>query len=73
MKRFLEVTGSLLLIFGIAGVVRELTDGWFKLLGMTRFLTENVAFLHGHEVFANIVVAALGVAVLVLSDRVPRR
>ncbi|MFF5971143.1 hypothetical protein ACFY7C_06400 [Streptomyces sp. NPDC012769] len=73
MKRFLEVTGFLLMIFGLAGVVRELTDGWFRLLGMTRFLTENVGFLQGHEVFANIVIAALGVAILVVSDRVPRR
>ncbi|MFF1506421.1 hypothetical protein [Streptomyces sp. NPDC058326] len=73
MKKFMEVTGFLLALFGVAGVVRELTDGWFRLLGVTRFLTENVGFLEGREVFANIVIAVLGVVILIVSDRVPRK
>ncbi|MFI8826172.1 hypothetical protein [Streptomyces sp. NPDC053431] len=70
MKRFLEVTGFLLMVVGVCGVIRELTDGWFKLMGVTRFLTESVWFLQGHELFANIVLAALGLVIMVASDRV---
>ncbi|MER8230931.1 hypothetical protein ACIRQY_00210 [Streptomyces sp. NPDC101490] len=70
MKRFLEVTGFLLAAFGAAGVVRELTDGWFRFMGLTRFLTENVEFLQGRELFANIVIMVLGVVLMIVSDRV---
>ncbi|MEV5971592.1 hypothetical protein [Streptomyces sp. NPDC051921] len=70
MKRVLEVTGFLVMVFGVCGVIRELTDGWFKLMGVTRFLTDGVWFLQGHELFANIVIAVLGLIVLVVSDRV---
>ncbi|MEU6975137.1 MULTISPECIES: hypothetical protein [unclassified Streptomyces] len=72
MKRFLEVTGFLVMVFGVCGVVRELTDGWFKLMGVTRFLTDHVWFLEGRELFANIVIAALGLVIMVVSDRVPK-
>ncbi|MBD0711897.1 MULTISPECIES: hypothetical protein [unclassified Streptomyces] len=72
MKRFLEVTGFLLALFGVAGVVRELTGGWFSFLGATRFLTEHVGFLEGRELFTNIVVAVLGLVLMVVSDRVPK-
>ncbi|WP_017236848.1 hypothetical protein [Streptomyces sp. SS] len=72
MKRFLEVVGFLLTVFGVCGVIRELTDGWFKLMGLTRFLTDNVGFLEGREVFANIVIAVLGLVLMVASDRVPK-
>ncbi|MFC8916191.1 hypothetical protein ACFT5C_10510 [Streptomyces sp. NPDC057116] len=68
MKKILEVTGSLVLIVGVCGVLRELT-GWFPFMGVTRFLTENVGFLHGRELFANIVIAVVGFAVLMTSDR----
>ncbi|MFE2016106.1 hypothetical protein [Streptomyces sp. NPDC059491] len=59
-------------MFGVCGVVRELTDGWFRLMGLTRFLTDNVWFLEGREVFANIVIAVLGLVLMIVSDRVPR-
>ncbi|RST11187.1 hypothetical protein E2C00_23305 [Streptomyces sp. WAC05374] len=68
MKKILEVIGSLVLIVGVCGVLRELT-GWFPFMGVTRFLTENVGFLHGRELFANIVIAVVGFAVLMTSDR----
>ncbi|MFI8519580.1 hypothetical protein ACIGEZ_17340 [Streptomyces sp. NPDC085481] len=70
MKRILEVTGFLVMVFGVCGVIRELTDGWFRLMGVTRFLTENVGFLQGHELFANILIAALGLVIMIMSDRV---
>ncbi|MGW6389035.1 hypothetical protein ACWFR1_00725 [Streptomyces sp. NPDC055103] len=72
MKRFLEVAGFLLVVFGVCGVIRELTDGWFRLMGLTRFLTDNVWFLEGRELFVNIVVAVLGLVLMIVSDRVPK-
>lgn len=72
MKRFLEVTGFLVMVFGVCGVVRELTGGWFGLMGATRFLTDHVGFLEGRELFANIVIAALGLVIMIVSDRVPK-
>ncbi|MFF8606062.1 hypothetical protein ACF06X_09005 [Streptomyces sp. NPDC015346] len=71
MKKFLEILGALVLIGGVSGVLRELT-GWFPFMGFTRFLTENVWFLDGRELFANIVIAVLGLVVLILSDRVKK-
>ncbi|MET9373926.1 hypothetical protein ABZX98_07225 [Streptomyces sp. NPDC002992] len=70
MKRFLEVLGFLTMVVGVCGVIRELTDGWFRLMGVTRFLTENVWFLEGRELFANIVIAVLGLVIMIASDRV---
>ncbi|MEU4076322.1 hypothetical protein DEJ45_06785 [Streptomyces venezuelae] len=73
MKKFLEVTGFLLALFGVAGVVRDLTDGWFGLFGVTGFLTDNVWFLEGRELFTNIVIAVLGLVLMILSDRVAKK
>ncbi|MFB6835688.1 hypothetical protein [Streptomyces sp. NPDC056361] len=72
MKRFLEIAGFLLTVLGVCGVIRELTDGWFRLMGLTRFLTENVALLEGREVFANIVIAVVGLVLMIVSDRVSK-
>ncbi|MFD3530326.1 hypothetical protein [Streptomyces sp. NPDC058664] len=72
MKGFLEGLGALLLVSGIAGVIRELTDGWFRFLGLTRFLTENVGFLEGRELFANIVIAVLGLVVAIAGSRIAK-
>lgn len=70
MRKLLEGAGFLLVVFGVCGVIRELTDGWFKLMGLTRFLTENVWFTQGRELFVNIVIAVLGLVLLIVSDRV---
>ncbi|WP_030692986.1 hypothetical protein [Streptomyces globisporus] len=72
MKGFLEGLGALLLVSGIAGVIRELTDGWFRFLGLTRFLTENVGFLQGRELFANIVIAVLGLVLAIAGSRIAK-
>ncbi|MFG2115267.1 hypothetical protein ACGFRB_22010 [Streptomyces sp. NPDC048718] len=70
MKRILEVTGFVVMVFGVCGVLRELTGGWFRLIGATRLLTDHVWFLEGRELFANIVIAALGLVIMIVSDRV---
>lgn len=67
------MTGFLLTVFGVCGVVRELTDGWFSFMGATRFLTEHVGFLEGREVYANIVIAGLGLVLMIVSERVEKR
>ncbi|MFC9595129.1 hypothetical protein ACFTUC_35715 [Streptomyces sp. NPDC056944] len=69
MKKFLEGLGAILLVAGVAGVIREMTGGWFHFLGLTRFLTENVGFLEGRELYANIVVAVLGLALAIGASR----
>ncbi|MCS0635360.1 hypothetical protein NX801_06755 [Streptomyces sp. LP05-1] len=73
MKKSLEILGMVVLVAGVCGVVRELTGGWFRFMGFTRYLTEGVGLLHGKEVFVNVVVAVLGLALLGLADRVGRR
>ncbi|MEV4428089.1 hypothetical protein ACN9M0_29535 [Streptomyces sp. R-07] len=72
MKRFLESLGGLLFVAGVAGVIRELTDGWFRFLGLTRFLTENVGFLEGRELFTNIVIAVLGLVLAISGSRIAK-
>ncbi|MFF8841577.1 hypothetical protein ACF08N_02430 [Streptomyces sp. NPDC015127] len=67
MKKILEVVGFLLFVWGAAGVLHELT-GWFKLWGVVARLD----FLDGHELYASIVLAVLGGALMVASDRVGR-
>ncbi|MFB7579287.1 hypothetical protein [Streptomyces hydrogenans] len=73
MRKFLEVSGFLLCVFGVCGVIRELTDGWFSFMGLTRFLTDHAWFLEGREVFANIVIAVLGLVLMIVSDRVEKK
>lgn len=70
MKRILEGIGGLLLVAGVAGVIRELTGGRFHFMGLTRFLTENVGFLEGRELFANIVVAVFGLVLVIGAGRI---
>ncbi|MGW1493513.1 hypothetical protein [Streptomyces sp. NPDC002402] len=68
MKKILEAIGMLLLVAGACGVLRELT-GWFRFMGFTRFVTDHVGFLHGREIFANVVIGVVGFAVLMIADQ----
>ena len=68
MKKILEGVGMVLLVTGGCGVLHELT-GWFRFIGFTRWFTEYLGFLHGRELFANIVIAVVGFAVLMIADR----
>ncbi|MFD9034794.1 hypothetical protein ACFVZW_27200 [Streptomyces sp. NPDC059567] len=67
MKKMVEFVGGVVLIGGIAGVLRELT-GWFPFMGFTRFLTENVSFLEGREILTNVAIAVLGFAIVMIAD-----
>ncbi|MEU5422159.1 hypothetical protein ACFY1P_13025 [Streptomyces sp. NPDC001407] len=65
MKKLLEGVGATLLIAGISTIVHECT-GWFRLWGVVRY----IGFLKGYEIYAGILLAVLGVAVLIASDAV---
>ncbi|MEV0091233.1 hypothetical protein [Streptomyces sp. NPDC050738] len=67
MKKIFEVAGVLLLINGVGGLLHAWFD-WFPLTG----LVARIGFLDGYEVFADIVLAVAGLAVLIASERVPR-
>lgn len=68
MKKIFEVAGFLLFVWGVGGVVHELT-GWFKLWGVV----DRLDFLDGYEMFASIVLAVVGVVLMVAADRSPKR
>ena len=63
MKKFVELIGTLVVINGIAGIVHEFT-GWFDLWVIVRYLK----FLDGYEIFANIVLIVLGVAIVTAAN-----
>ncbi|MFD7231131.1 hypothetical protein [Streptomyces sp. NPDC059881] len=69
MRKILEFIGAALIIVGVCGVLRQLTGGWFALMGFTRWLIEPVGFLDGKELYAHIVLAVLGVAFLTAAGR----
>ncbi|MEU2871113.1 hypothetical protein ABZ769_18175 [Streptomyces olivoreticuli] len=68
MKKLLEGIGVILLMGGISTVVHEFT-GFFRLWGVVRY----IGFLKGYEIYAGIVLAVLGMALLIASDTVKRK
>ncbi|MGV9314668.1 hypothetical protein ACWDR0_21155 [Streptomyces sp. NPDC003691] len=67
MKKILESVGGVVLVLGLAGVVRELT-GWFPFLGVTGLLTENVGLLREQPLFTNVVVAVVGFVTVMIGE-----
>lgn len=63
MKKAFELLGVLLVIDGLAGIVHEWT-GWFGLWVIVPYLK----FLHGYEIFANIVLAVIGVVIVTIAN-----
>ncbi|MEW2581382.1 hypothetical protein [Streptomyces syringium] len=68
MKKILEVLGFILVVQGAMAVLHEVTD-WFGNWGVVR----HIGFLDGYELYAGIVLAVLGIAICVASDRGKRR
>ena len=66
MKSFLGLLCFLLLTQGAGGLVYELTDGWFRLWA----LTHRIGFLDGYQVYVDISLILLGLAVGAAGDRV---
>ncbi|MEV2199298.1 hypothetical protein AB0E11_04700 [Streptomyces fradiae] len=69
MKRILEVLGTALLVVGGVGVVRELTDGWFAFMGVTRVVVEHLPLLRDSPLFAHVLLAVTGFGLLMTADR----
>ncbi|MFD7013748.1 hypothetical protein [Streptomyces sp. NPDC059928] len=64
MRKFLEVAGVVLLVQGVGGLLHEWT-GWFGLWTVVH----RPDALAGHEIFASVVLAVAGVAVLIAAER----
>ncbi|MFD3513693.1 hypothetical protein [Streptomyces sp. NPDC058657] len=64
MKRILEIVGSLLLLWGVGGLVHEWFD-WFRLWTVA----EKLGWFKGYEVYAHIVLTAAGLALIVAAER----
>ncbi|MCX5203275.1 hypothetical protein OG897_17715 [Streptomyces sp. NBC_00237] len=67
MKRIFEVVGFLLTLWGVGGLVHEWFD-WFKLWQFV----DRLGWFEGYEVYANIVLAVAGIALMIASERVGR-
>ncbi|MFF0741791.1 hypothetical protein ACFYVL_15445 [Streptomyces sp. NPDC004111] len=67
MKRILEVVGFLLVLWGVGGLIHEWFD-WFKLWT----IVDKLGWFEGYEIYANIVVAAAGLALIVAAERTGR-
>ncbi|MFC5147755.1 hypothetical protein [Streptomyces aureoversilis] len=65
MKKLLEGIGVILVLQGLGGVVHGLT-GWFHYWVVVRYL----GFLDGYEMYASIVLAVIGTALVIASDSV---
>ncbi|WP_329462357.1 hypothetical protein [Streptomyces sp. NBC_01431] len=68
MRKFLEVAGVVLLVQGVGGLLHEWT-GWFGLWTVVH----RPNALAGHEIFASVVLAVAGVAVLIAAERGVKR
>ncbi|MFI5806271.1 hypothetical protein [Streptomyces sp. NPDC051561] len=64
MKRILEVVGFLLLLWGVGGLVHEWFDG-FRMWTVV----DKLSWFDGYEIYANIVLAAAGLALVVAAER----
>ncbi|MGW7363453.1 hypothetical protein ACWGI8_08495 [Streptomyces sp. NPDC054841] len=69
MKKILEYIAMALIVVGVCGVLRELSGGWFALMGFTKWIIEPIGFLEGKELYAHVVLAVLGFAILMIADR----
>lgn len=76
MRKTVESAGFVLVVMGISGAIDHL---WVQpLLGgvvnaVNRYLIPRLDFLTGYELYANLTVAALGVAVIVAGSRLEER
>ncbi|MFI0976844.1 hypothetical protein ACH4SP_07420 [Streptomyces sp. NPDC021093] len=64
MKKIFEVVGFLLVLSGVAGLIHEWFEG-FKLWG----IVDKLGWFEGYEIYANIVLAVAGLALMVASAR----
>ncbi|MQA88123.1 MAG: hypothetical protein GEV03_26765 [Streptosporangiales bacterium] len=68
MRRLVQVLGVVMVLQGVGGIVGRL----FFPLPDGLFVVTYLPFLAGYEIFANLVMAVLGVVMLVAADRTSR-
>ena len=70
MRRAIQALGVLMVLTGISGAIDHLAvQPFFAFLNLVnRVVIPRLDFLDGYELFANLLLAAVGIVVLVLSD-----
>ncbi|WP_113704905.1 hypothetical protein [Nonomuraea lactucae] len=72
MRNALRFLGFVMILEGVSGTVDQIAVQPFMgvvLNAFNRFVVDRVAFFDGYEIFANLVLAVLGVAVVVAAGR----
>jgi hypothetical protein len=70
MRKAIQALGLLMVLMGISGAIDHLAvQPFFAFLNLVnRVVIPRLDFLDGYELFANLLLAAVGVVVLMLSD-----
>ncbi|GAA2696052.1 MULTISPECIES: hypothetical protein [Nonomuraea] len=71
MKGFLDITGTILLIQGVGGLINTVLGWWGWAHGL--LLVNRLPFLEGYEVFACIALGVLGFALLAAGDSMKKK
>ena len=74
MRRPVQTVGFVLVLMGISGTIDHLA--YQPILGpflnaFNRYVFPNVGVLSGYELYANLMVAVIGVVMIVVAERVP--
>jgi hypothetical protein len=72
MRKPIQLLGIFLVLQGVSGLIDHLAVQPFfgvVLNFFNRIVIPRVGFLAGHEIFANLVLAALGVVVVIAAER----
>jgi hypothetical protein len=72
MRRGIQLVGLLMLLEGVSGTIDRLA--WQPLFGIVlnafnRFVIPRIDALKGYEVFANLILAALGGVIVIAAER----
>ncbi|MEV6986375.1 hypothetical protein AB0M95_34670 [Sphaerisporangium sp. NPDC051017] len=72
MRKPIQFAGLFMILQGVSGIIDHLwVQPFFGVVlnFFNRVVIPRVAFLSGHEIFANLILAALGVVVVVAAER----
>ncbi|WP_030905294.1 hypothetical protein [Streptosporangium amethystogenes] len=74
MRKSLQLIGFIMILEGLSGTIDQIAVQ--PVLGVVlnffnRVVVNNVAFLEGYEIYANLILAVLGIVVTVAAERAP--
>nr|WP_062428903.1 hypothetical protein [Herbidospora daliensis] len=72
MRKFLQGLGFLMVLEGVSGTIDQIAVQPFfgiVLNAFNRFVVERVDALQGYEIFANLILAVLGIVVMAAASR----